>query len=173
MKHLFIASILALLSITAFAEDQIIFHSGTEANGEVVRVEEFLIVFKYTGENAEQTISKLIVNKIIFGSGRVQEITDKIVIRGKEDWEKVELVFDKTMVVGLKKVGEVKGKTSGFFSGSVSAAGADKRSMKKLLMAAAEMNAPFVYLTADKDAARGVGSSYGSQGLKKGIAYTY
>src|SRR5262249_7421174 len=118
-------------------------------------------------------LSKMAIHTITYASGREEEISEKIVVNGKEDWEKVEMLIDKAQIVGLKKLDEIQGKTMGYFSGYTSSAGADKRSMKKLLEAAAEMKAPFVYITADKDATAGNRAAYGTQGNKKGIAYTY
>lgn len=170
-----ICTLFVALTVSAFAQnDKILFHNGKTVEGKVLKVEEFLVIYKYAGEDAEQTVSKLAVAKITYASGREEEISDKIVINGKDDWEKVQLLLDKSQIVGLKKVGDVQGKTMGFFSGYVSAAGADKRSVKKLLEAAAEKNCPFVYMTADKDAKSGAQTgSYGAQGLKKGIALSY
>lgn len=82
--------------------------------------------------------------------------------------------MDKSEIVGLKKVDEVQGKTTALFAGYTSASGTDKRSMKKLLQAAAKLRAPFVYITVDKDSKGGMQSgAFGAQGNKKGIAYTY
>jgi hypothetical protein len=163
-------------AITAFAQDndKIYFHSGKVVEGKVIKLEEFTLVFKYAGEDAEQTISKLAIGKIVYKSGREEVVSEKIEINSKEDWEKVEVLIDKTQIVGLSKVGEVQGKTTGFFAQYTTAAGTDKRSLRKLLEAAAEMGCPFVYITADKDAKGGAQSgAFGSQANKRGIAYKY
>ncbi len=174
MKKLFTTFLLAFAMVAAFASDKIFFHGGKIVDGEVVRVEEFIVVFKYTGETAEQTIGKKAIEKIQYSSGRTEQISEKIVINGKDDWEKVEILLDKSEIVGLKKIGEVKGKNFAAYSG----ARADKKANKKLLEAAAEMGAPFVYMTADKQTTSGGGYGWGgwgggsNQSLKKGIAYT-
>jgi sRNA-binding regulator protein Hfq len=177
MKNLILSFALVLgafFSVLSQNADKIYYHNGKTVDGKVIRVEEFLIIFKYAGEDAEQTVSKRAIEKIVYGSGREEQITEKIVVKGKEDWEKVEMLLDKSEIVGLKKGDEIQGKTMGFFSGYTSAAGSDKRSMRKLLEAAAEMGCPFIYLTADKDAKGGMQSgAYGAQGNKKGIAYRY
>jgi hypothetical protein len=113
----------------------ITFHNGKIVEGKVVKLEEFTIIFKYAGEDAEQTISKLVVGQILYSSGRQEQVTEKIVINGIDDWEKVEILLDKSQIVGLTKVDEVQGKTTAFFAGYTSASGTDKRSMKKLLEA--------------------------------------
>jgi hypothetical protein len=182
IKNLFIMKkvLLSLLVLCAFVattfgqNDRITFHNGKIVEGKVVKLEEFTIIFKYAGEDAEQTISKLVVGQILYSSGRQEQVTEKIVINGIDDWEKVEILLDKSQIVGLTKVDEVQGKTTAFFAGYTSASGTDKRSMKKLLEAAAALGCPFVYITADKDTKGGAQSgAYGAQGNKKGIAYKY
>ncbi|MFB0910094.1 MAG: hypothetical protein QMA99_03960, partial [Flavobacterium sp.] len=85
-------------------QDVITKHSGEVVIGKVVKLEEYTIVFKYAGEDAENTISKYAVEKIIYGiSGRLEEITEKIVINGEEDWNKVVILEDRGYISGLKK----------------------------------------------------------------------
>ncbi len=179
MKKLITTLFLASALVVAFASDKIFFHGGKIVDGDVVKVEEFTVVYKYTGENAEQTVGKKAVEKIQYSSGRTEQISDKIVIASKEDWEKVEILLDKSEIVGLKKIGEVKGKSTGGYSGSKS----DKKANMKLLQAAAAMGCPFVYMLSDSKSSGGGG--YGgwgggiasiasaNQSLKKGIGYTY
>lgn len=178
MKKTLTTLLFAFSMVIAFAADKIYLHSGKEIDGKVVRVEEFIVVFKYDGEDAEQTIGKKAVAKIQYSSGRSEDISEKVVIAGKEDWEKVEILMDKSEIVGLKKLGDVKGKSTGGFSGSKS----DKKANKKLLEAVAEMGAPFIYMMADQKSSGGSYSGWGggiagiasaNQSLKKGIAYTY
>lgn len=70
--------------------DVITKHNGEVVKGKVIKLEEFTIIFKYDGEDAENTISKYAVEKIVYGkSGRVEEVTEKITIDGEKDWEKV------------------------------------------------------------------------------------
>lgn len=175
-KNLFtlFAVVFASISVLVAQTDKIHFHDGKTIDANVVKVDDFKVIYKYAGEDAEQTTSKMAIGKIVYKSGREEEVSEKIEVRGKADWEKVEVLMDKSQIVGLKKVDEVQGKTMGFFSGYTSAAGSDKRSLRKLLEAAAGMGAQFVYITADKDAKGGMQTgAYGAQGNKKGIAYSY
>ncbi len=180
MKKLLTTLFLAFAVVAAFASDKIFLHSGKTINGKVVKVDDFKIVYKYEGEDAEQTIGKKAIEKIEYSSGRTEDISEKIVINGKEDWEKVEILLDISEIVGLKKAGEVKGKSTGGFSGSRS----DKKANKKLLEAAAEMGCPFVYMMADQKSSGSGGYRGGwgggiasiasaNQSLKKGIGYNY
>lgn len=168
----------ALAVVFAFATDQIFLHSGKTIDGKVVKVDDFKVIYKYDGEDAEQTLSKKAIEKIVYSSGREEPISEKIVINGKDDWEKVEILLDVSEIVGLKKVDEIKGKSVGGFSGSKS----DKKANKKLLEAAAAMGCPFIYMTGDSKSSGGGWGGWGggiasiataNQTLKKGIAYTY
>jgi len=53
-------------------------------------------------------------------------VSDKIAIAGEDDWEKVQILTDKSQVLGLKKGEDVKGKTAGFLSYNT-AGSADKK----------------------------------------------
>jgi hypothetical protein len=172
MKRFSLTLMAALFAVVAFAQaDKMTKHSGETIDVKVVKVAEYTIVYKYPGEDAEQTIGKLAVAKITYSSGRSEQISEKITVGGADDWEKVQIIEDKTQIVGLKKLDEIRGKTSGMFSFHT-AGSADKKATKKLKEAAAEMGAPFILMTSDNDAR--VGSNGGAnQGIKKGFAYGY
>lgn len=153
--------------------DVITKHNGEVVKGKVVKLEEFTIVFKYDGEDAENTISKYAVQKIVYGkSGRVEEVTDKIVVSTEDDWEKVVVLEDKAYISGLKKVDEVRGKTGliNYHTGNTG----DKKAEMKLKKAAAAIGCPFVLMTSDKTTS-GYNSNQlgGSQAIKTGIGYKY
>ena len=132
-------------------------------------------MYKYDGEDAENSISKYAIQKIVYGkSGRVQDVTDKIVVSGEADWEKVIVLEDKSYISGLKKVGEIKGKTA-FINLHTGNTG-DSKADKKLKMEAAKLGCPFIFMTADKDIneSGASGTSFGAvQAIRKGIAYKY
>jgi len=153
--------------------DKIYKHSGEVVEGKVIRLDEYTITFKYDGEDAENTIGKYAVEKIIYGKTKRQEdITEKIVVNGEDDWEKVVILEDKAYISGLKKVGEVRGKTGliNFQTGNTG----DKKAQKKLKMDAAKQGCPFVLLTSDKTTVGANSNSLGgSQAIKTGVAYKY
>lgn len=162
----------AMITLLSFAQgDKMFKHTGETLDVKVVRVGDYSITYKYPGEDAEQTIGKLAVAKIVYASGRTEEVSEKVSISGAADWEKVQILEDKTQVVGLKKMDEIRGKTSGLLSFHT-AGSADKKATKKLKEAAAEMGAPFILMTSDNDARAGVGGGV-NQGIKKGFAYGY
>lgn len=170
----FLLLAVAFLGFAANAQvDKIYKHNGEVVDGKVVKLEEYTIVFKYDGEDAENTVSKYAVEKIVYGkSGRVEEVTEKIVVKGEDDWEKVVILEDKAYISGLKKEGEVRGKTGliNYHTGNTG----DKKAEKKLKMEAAKMGCPFILQTADKSTVGANSNSLGgSQVIKKGIGYKY
>src|ERR1044072_5410477 len=151
MRKPLILLIVLFISVIAFGQNDKMFkHSGEKIEVKITKVGEFTISYTYPNETAEQTISKYAVGKIEYASGRKEEISEKIVITSKEDWEKVIIVEDVAATVGLKRQGEIKGKTSGLLSYRTSG-NADKKSMERLKKEAAELGAQFVLLTSDKD----------------------
>lgn len=173
MKKFLFLAVLLMTAVVSAQVDKIYKHSGETVEGKVLRVEEYTIVFVYDGEEAENTIGKYAIEKIVYGkSGRVEEVTEKIIINGEDDWEKVVILEDKSYIAGLKKGEEVRGKTGliNYHTGNTG----DKKAEKKLKMAAAKEGCPFILMTADKStvgaSSNGLG---GSQNIKKGIGYKY
>lgn len=171
-KFLFL--VVGLIGFLANAQaDKIYKHNGEVIDGKVVKLEEFTIIFKYDGEDAENTLSKYAIEKIVYGkSGRVEEVTEKIVVKTEDDWEKVVILEDKAFIAGLKKGDEVRGKTGliNYHTGNTG----DRKAEKKLKMAAAAMGCPFILQTADKSTVGANSNSLGgSQVIKKGIGYKY
>jgi sRNA-binding regulator protein Hfq len=171
-KFLFLATLFVAF-VTNAQTDKIFKHNGEQVSGKVIKLEEYTIVFKYDGEDAENTISKYAVEKIIYGkSGRVEEVTEKIDIKGEDDWEKVVILEDKGYIAGLKKVDEVRGKT-GLINYHTGNSG-DKKAEMKLKKAAAAIGCPFILMTSDKTTVGANSNALGgSQAIKKGIAYKY
>jgi hypothetical protein len=172
-KIILIVAVLFGFGVANAQVDVITKHSGETVKGKVIKLEEYTIIFKYEGEDAENTVSKYAVEKIVYGkSGRVEEITEKIVINGEDDWEKVVILEEKGYIAGLKKGEEVRGKTGliNFQTGNTG----DKKAEKKLKMAAAVIGCPFILMTSDKTTVGANSNALGgSQAIKKGIGYKY
>jgi hypothetical protein len=169
MKKLLLLFVMAFGALVTFAQnDKMKKHSGETLEVKVLKVNETTINFKYPGEDAEQTIGKFAIASITYGtSGRKEEMTEKVIVSGKDDWEKVVILTDANEVVGLKKGEEIRGKTSGMFSYNT-AGSADKKATKKIKEEAADVMAPFILLVSDKSDNHGV-----KQSIKKGVIYTY
>ena len=153
--------------------DTIYKHSGETVEGKVLRLDEYTVVFKYDGEDAENTIGKYAVEKIVYGKTKRQEdVTEKIIINGEADWEKVIILEEKSYIAGLKKVAEVRGKTGliNYHTGNTG----DKKAAKKLKMDAAKLGCPFVLQISDKATVGATSNGLGgSQAIKTGIGYKY
>lgn len=170
MKKITLTLVVAFGSLITFAQtaDKMKKHSGETLEVKIVKVNETTISFKYPGEDAEQTIGKYAIASIAYGaSGRKEEISEKIVVSGKDDWEKVQILTDPSEALGLKKGEEIKGKTSGMYSFNT-AGSADKKATKKIKEEAAELGNPFILLTSDKSDGLGI-----KQAFKKGYAFSY
>jgi len=165
-KPLLLAFALLATVIVFGQNDKLYKHTGEKLDVKITKVGEFTISFTYPNEQAEQTIAKYAVAKIEYSSGRKEDITEKIVINDKDDWEKVIILEDVAATVGLKRQGEIRGKTSGMLSYRT-AGNADRKSLERLKKEAAELGAPFILLTSEKD------SRWTTQSIKKGFAYSY
>lgn len=160
--------------LTSSAQTDVITkHNGEIINGTVIRTTDFSIVFSYEKETSENTVSKYAVEKIVYGkSGRVEKVSEKIILNSEKDWEKVITLEDRSLTSGLKRVDEIRGKTAfvNFQTGNTG----DKKALKKLKMQAAKMNCPFVLITSEMttvgDSSNELG---GSQSIKTAIAYKY
>lgn len=166
---MFTSVVAVLFAVAALAQNDVIKkHSGESLEVKVMKVGENTINFKYPGEDAEQTIGKLAVASITYGgSGRKEQISEKIIVSGKDDWEKVQILYDRDQVLGLKKGDDVRGKTSGLLSYNT-AGSADKKATRKIKEAAAEQGAPFVLMVGEKSDNFGV-----KQSIKNGVTYSY
>jgi hypothetical protein len=173
-KKNLILVILIFGALSIYAQSDVVTrHNGEVIKGNVIRTNEYTIVYSYENETAENTISKYAVEKIVYGkSGRVEKVTDKIIVNGESDWEKVIILEEKAYIAGLIKVEEIRGKTA-FINMQTGNTG-DKKALKKLKMAASALNCPFILITSEKTT---VGSKSnelgGTQSMKTGFAYKY
>ncbi len=167
MKSIMLTFIASVITLITFAQnDKLYKHDGEVQDVKIVKVNEYTISYTFPGETAEQMIGKYAVAKIGYASGRSEEISGKVSVSGGADWDKVMVIEDKGAILGLKKMGEVRGKTSGII-GFHTAGSADKKSMKKLKEAAAEMGASFILITSEKD------NQFTTQSIKRGFGYSY
>jgi hypothetical protein len=151
MRKQFMLLVALFATTIVFAQnDRMYKHTGEKLDVKILKVGEFTINYSFPNETAEQTIAKYAVGKIEYASGRKEDITEKIVINNSDDWEKVIILEDVTATVGLKRQGEIRGKTSGMLSYRT-AGNADRKSLERLKKEAAELGAPFVLLTSEKD----------------------
>lgn len=168
-------SLLPLLFVAVAAQaqcDTIYFHNGGKAAVQIIGVQEYAISFKYCQETAVYVYSKYAVGKIIFASGRTEMVSDKIEIRGEEDWQKVVVLEDKSQTAGLKRQADIAASTA-FFNLHTANTG-DRKAQELLLKEAARQHCPFVYLHFDRETNFTGFKTYGAlQNKKRAFAFGY
>ncbi len=149
--------------------DQIFKHNNEVINANIFKITEHAIIFSYENETTEYTLSKHAVAKVIHGkSKREENISEKIIINGVRDWEKVVILNDYILTNGLIKGVEVKGKTKLISLNSLNSA--ERKSLRRIKLEAAKLNHPFIYFTIDETK---LPLLDGAQSLKRGTTYTY
>ncbi|MCC5930089.1 MAG: hypothetical protein JJU28_12640 [Cyclobacteriaceae bacterium] len=127
------------------------------------------VTFRYPDEHTSQTVSKVLVEKIQFSSGR-EIIFDKKVwpVNSYEDYEKVFVTYDVNDIAGLKTVDNVHAKARGF-TGISGINSVTRRAMRKLKTEAAFKGANVVYIADTYQ--RGLGMVSNAMATFTGTAY--
>ena len=145
MKKLF-SVLLFIISMNSMAQDQVIFHNGNVAKGKVSEVSDQFVKFCYEGEDVQNTISRNAISEVRFESGRVQQMSQKVMVQSPDDWENVRLVYDKNEVLGLKSLGQIEKHSSGTWSFSITAGHFSEKTIKKIRKEAAKMGGCIVLI---------------------------
>ena len=116
------------------------------------------------------------VEKIVFSSGRVQQVSEKIVINGKDDWEKVAITSLESDIKGLVRKGEVKGSKTG--SSLSNTAKVQEKAEREMKEEAAEMGAHVIFIknyqVRDAGGMNAItGFGHNAKASVSGIAYGY
>jgi len=101
-----------LFSTYAAAQDKIFTHHKDSIICKIVEIEDKSIKYKYVGEDLVNSISKNNVSQVKFESGRIQKFTEKIIINGESDWQKVQITNIESDVEGLTQVEKITIKMS-------------------------------------------------------------
>lgn len=154
---------------TADLPDIVVQHSGDSLKVRVISVDD-KVVFKYLNEGASNFLSNNCINKIIFGSGRIQKFDDKVVIIDSKDWEKVIITTNPDDIKCLVRKGEVRASSSNDwnFKGKM---GIDKKATMKIKKEAAKMKAHVILL--EDQYKKNMTFWSGATSSKYGIAYSY
>ena len=88
--------------------------NGQSIPCKVAKVGETEIEYTFLGETVMNTVNKKQVSEIHFSSGRIQKISEKVLITGEDDWQKVILTTLPADVAGLVKKELIRGKATGF-----------------------------------------------------------
>jgi hypothetical protein len=109
------AMLVSASSLLGQSTDKIIKINGDTLNVAVTNVSESSVTFAYPNETATSSINRKVVQQIIYKSGRVESISEPMIIRGEADFENVIITKDPNEVLGLIKKGDVEGKAFKYF----------------------------------------------------------
>jgi hypothetical protein len=171
MKHL-ILPICILFIHVAKGQDKIIKHTGDTIDCKVTEVLENGVKYCYKDETVVNTVSKNMVSQIIFSSGRVQKVTDKIIVTNEGDWQKVIITNLESDITGLKKVGEIQSKANSGWS-TTSVGKMQAKALEKLKKEAAKQGAFIVLILTETSQAGHYGVSGGTKASFIGTIYSY
>jgi hypothetical protein len=167
----YLLSFALLAAFPAYSQDIIQTHKGDSLNVKVVSVGENSITYSYPNETATNTIGNASVLRVMFASGREQYITKKVFIGGEGSWENVIISNNPADIVGLRRVGEVKGKAGGYW-GMRTVKGADKKATERIKRDAAKMGAHIVFIL-EKETTGRKGYYSNPESIQSGAAYAY
>lgn len=121
---------------------------GETLRGKIISVDDNVIVFTYDGKNEEFTIAKNAVEKITYGkTGQVVKTSNKIIVNGEADWQKVVILESLNLTAGLE-VGAKIGTSTDL--ANFDSSKADSAVIKRLKMQAAALGYPFILISTDK-----------------------
>lgn len=142
MKKYLLASLLVFCSfILVSAQDVVIKHDGSQLKVKVNYLTESMVVFTIPGETRSVKMGKAEVEKIIYQSGRTEVVSQKVVINGRQDWNKIVVTSNPLSIVGLTKKGEIKVKSGKQANGM---AKFESKDIEKIKKQAADMGAHVV-----------------------------
>lgn len=149
--------------------DVIVKHTGERLKVKIVSVDE-TITFTYLDETATNSLSLNCVSEIIFGNGRIQKCSEKIIVSGEDDWEKVIITNNPSDVKCLVRKGEVRSTANNTwsFKGKMSL---DKKATRKIKKEAAELKADIILI--QDQTKTNTTFVTGASSSKYGIAYSY
>jgi hypothetical protein len=78
----------------------------------VTSITEKEVIYSFQGETLSNSLSKNQIKEIHLSNERVQKFSELIIIKGEEDWEKVQITNIESEISGLVKKGDVAGKAN-------------------------------------------------------------
>ena len=166
---LFLLSLSSFLSAQISKEDVILKINGESLRVNIISVDE-KISFNYPNEKIISSLSKNCISKIIFSSGRTENFSEKIIVNGVQDWEKVLITTNPEDVKCLVRKGEVRASANNTWNFD-SAMTVEKKSMEKFKKEATKLKAHIILI--EDQFKKGTTYWEGDVSSKYGIAYGY
>ena len=163
--------ILTLYSVTTYGQDKIIKLSGDTILCTVKEITDDNIKYSYEGEDFLNSTSQNVVKEIIFKSGRTQNFSELVVIKGEDDWEKVKITTLESDIEGLVRGEEMMAKASSGWS-TTGQGKMQKNAMNKLKKQAAAKGYHIVLLITTTGNG-GYGGISGTKSSVTGVGYRY
>ena len=143
MKHLIVALPLFLCCLTGKSQDKIIILNGDTINCQILEFNGIALTYKPSSPDTVCYMSSSKIYQLLYSNGEIQNVSKRITIAGKKDWEKVILTSDTADIEGLVKVGDLKTKTYAWHDKEQ----ARDEGQIKLRKEAAELGAFMVFIT--------------------------
>ncbi|MDR3287439.1 MAG: hypothetical protein LBT27_08345 [Prevotellaceae bacterium] len=116
MKKYLMILIALISSSIVYSQDKIFTHKGDSIICKVTEMGEKSIKYKYAGEELVNSMTRNLVSQVKFANGRIQKVTDKVIVTSELDWDKVMITNIESEVDGLTRVGEIMAKASSGWS---------------------------------------------------------
>lgn len=172
MKQILVLLVLTISINTLYGQDKIVKLSGDTIKCRVKEITDDNIKYSYEGEDLLNNISKNVVKEIIFKSGRIQKFSERVVINGEEDWEKVKISTLESDIEGLVRGEEMMAKAASGWS-TTGQGKMQKKAMDKLKKQAAAKGYHIVLLITTTGKGGHYGISGGTKASVTGVGYKY
>ena len=171
MKYLIVAPLLFLCCLTVKSQDKVIILNGDTIHCQILEFNGIALTYKLSSPDTVCYMSSGKIYQILYSNGEIQNVSKRIMIAGKKDWEKVILTSDMADIEGLVKVSDLKTKTYAAYDVEK----ARDEGQIKLRKEAAELGA-FIVLITDQHAGIALLPDPKNNYVKsvfKATAYTY
>lgn len=162
--------ILLFFSLPCFSQDVLFRHGASERKVNIIAVDDYAIKYAYPGETVVNSIGRAAVAKIIYSSGRVEQISELIDVTGNDGWKNVIITSNPNEVIGLVRAGEIKAKAGGYWS-MRSTKGSDRKATERIKREAAELGGHIVFIQQHETSGRGFYKN--PESIQSGVAYSY
>lgn len=168
-KKIFLVVLLVGFTITVtiaqtISNDTISKLTGERIAVKVINISDKGVTFSYPGETMTNTLSKNLIKEIKYSSGRIEKVSEMIVITSEKDWEKVIFTDLPSDVEGLVKKGEISKSTANLGFIYTPAKKSEEKLRTQIKKDAAKLGAHLVLVSPMI-----ISTSY----MLKGVAYGY
>lgn len=170
MKNVLLIIIALFITHQFIAQDKIIKLTGESISCKVIEITNNVIRYQSIVEDVIRNFKKEKIEKIIFESGDVEEISSRVEIRSEEDWAKVTITNFESDVNGYFRGKEMSAKTSSI---SVNKSILKKRTFNELKRMAASNGYHMVLIVSQESRDVFKCGRHGGKASAIGVGYSY